>query len=664
MWCSRWEAGSRRQRSFTSAHLPHPRPIARVGCSRCSLRPIEPRQRQPRQRQGLLLLLRLLPLREPRATRIDRRSPRLRCCLACEGTGRRTVRRRRSRKYASAPPTNTTNATTPSPGANLGQCKVCGGVGLLPGFSRPPTPFENPAREGQPKPPIVIERPLVAIVGGGIGGFALALALQQRGMGPVRVYERDGDFHTRSQGYGLTLQQGAVAVRALGILDEAKRAGVSSRAHLCLDATSARELGRHGSGVEARRSGQNRQNKGQNEDDGQDGSPRRGNVHLPRQALRALLCGGLDDGIVRWGCELTNVAWAEEGSVAQGANSLAQGCSIEPSTAPPELIFNGGRLRVRANLVVGADGIRSATRRLLLQQREASVELRHSVEGGHSVEEGHSSRVAELTPLEPLGVMVILGFAPCSTPPLSPNGTHVVELLDGVSRLYAMPFTPPHAEGLSMWQLSYPCAPNDAKALARAGGDALLAEARRRCTNWSSPAPELLAATDATAVSGYPIYDRARESERAARGVRPPLAEGVVLIGDAAHPMAPFKGQGANQALLDALSLARALYDSELGDDAADANRRAAAGASDAVERRPRRRRRRTLRSAIDVYEREAWPRAAAKVAASRKASDLLHSAAALATAEAPLTRAYVAAQAERSMRRDSVVRTKVQHVV
>ena len=34
-----------------------------------------------------------------------------------------------------------------------------------------------------------------------------------------------------------------------------------------------------------------------------------------------------------------------------------------------------------------------------------------------------------------------------------------------------------------------------------------------------------------------------------------PLDPRLYLLGDASHPMSPFKSQGANQALLDAISL-------------------------------------------------------------------------------------------------------------
>ena len=53
----------------------------------------------------------------------------------------------------------------------------------------------------------------VAIIGAGIGGCGLALALQQRGI-KVVMFEKDKSFDERSQGYGLTMQQGATALMA------------------------------------------------------------------------------------------------------------------------------------------------------------------------------------------------------------------------------------------------------------------------------------------------------------------------------------------------------------------------------------------------------------------------------------------------------------------
>lgn len=73
------------------------------------------------------------------------------------------------------------------------------------------------------------------------------------------------------------------------------------------------------------------------------------------------------------------------------------------------------------------------------------------------------------------------------------------------------------------------------------------------CRNWAQPLQDLLSATPS--FRRWPLFDR------------PPLTawgrSHATLLGDAAHPMLPFVGQGAAAAIEDAITLAKHLRDAE-----------------------------------------------------------------------------------------------------
>ncbi len=403
-------------------------------------------------------------------------------CPECQGRAKKSkgINKKARETYQAAIDTfeksNKKGPVPIAPQGNLYSCSNCNGTGLIPTLNIPTPDTKN--------------YPTIAIIGGGIGGIALAIACMQRAI-PFTLYERDNNFEARSQGYGLTLQQATKAIQALGIFD--LKEGVISTKHL-VHTTDGQVIGEWGN----RKWMQRDQKK----------EAKRTNIHIARQSLRLALLeqlGGQE--AVKWGHQLIAI---------KPSNNKELNLQFE---------VNGQDQFAKADLIVGADGIRSTVRKLVIGDYK--------------------------TPLRYLDCIVILGI--CTLQSIKNvdrtllDSATVFQTANGNERIYIMPYD----SNSVMWQLSFPMLEDEAKALSALGPQALKDEASRR-TLWHDPIPQIIAATQATQISGYPVYDRELLKPNLLENIGP-----ITLIGDAAHPMSPFKGQGANQALLDAVKLAR-----------------------------------------------------------------------------------------------------------
>ncbi|CAF3098827.1 unnamed protein product [Rotaria socialis] len=317
------------------------------------------------------------------------------------------------------------------------------------------------------------------IAGGGIGGLATALALQNHGF-PCQIYERDIDFNSRRQGYSLTIQKnGFEALENLGIGENVRTMG---RERIVSGTCTYNNCGDIIFSKPKRRTS----------------SRRFENFAISRQSLRQCLMNELKSDIIQWNKAITRYETIPDDP-----------CHVR--------IFLSGNSSIVGRALIGCDGVRSSIRKQMLRDD-----------------------------LNYLGVWAINGIAPHDDNKILLNQT--IQMIDGKSRLFVKPFS----IGKCMWQLTFKVSMEDEMIhhlLDQNDFEGLLNRAKSITNEWHEPIPKLINDTRVSDIRVGPLFDR-NPLDTINKDV-----SCVTMLGDAVHPMSPFKGQGANQALADAVSL-------------------------------------------------------------------------------------------------------------
>ncbi|GAB3815949.1 FAD-dependent oxidoreductase [Kribbella italica] len=309
----------------------------------------------------------------------------------------------------------------------------------------------------------------LAVIGAGIGGLATAVALRHAGLDP-HVFERTPV---------LSEVGGAVVIRdpSVRLLEEWGLQAFHDEA-VPVDVLEMRDV----TGQVVRTSPADLAG------DGQAYSTHRHDVH-------DLLAGAVGSDRIHLGAAAESVA-------------------NEPDGEHATITFSDGS-RVTARLVVGADGIRSVARRVVVDDAPVFD-----------------------------GIIALRGTAPASALPDGAGADRITVWSDGAQMILGLPLRGGTEIALDTI-VSQDLPPEDLWHAEVSRADLLM-----RFSDFD-PGLRHLIASGSPSVRANPVYDREPITQWA-RGR-------VVLVGDAAHPMAPRQGQGANQAIQDAGALATAL---------------------------------------------------------------------------------------------------------